>query len=299
MTRSMRVLAGVFLAVFLFAEGAAEANYYKRGYQVCEDFAGIKQDYDNRPESLFYETAYAICLVLKGGPDEERGLNMLHRLRDYENHVYAAIFLAEYIDSGGDFQLPSDNEKVNEAIEAFFKVLALINSDPRYPHNGYSVYEFHLQMELKSYYNVPLLYVKKYALGLIGSEKVKILAAPSYEGDRELNTFPQYNRHTMDSLDKMLEHANRCLNLPLKDHFAIYRYEAYRKACRIFGDTALALRPLEAQRLALLADESCNADIVLCEEYVSTREEINKIYDSTHDEIKDLLEAQNIAPNFS
>ena len=298
MTWSMRVLAGAFMTVFLFAEGTAEANYYQRGYQVCEDFATGKQNYENEPESVDYEIAYAICLVLRGGPDEERGLNMLHRLADHENQVYAAFFLAEYIDSGGDFLLPKDTNKLNEAIEAYFKVLALINSDPRYPHNGHSIDEFDLQMELKSYYNVPLLFLHKYAFGLIGSERVKVLAAPSYEGDRDLNTFAQYNRHTMNSLDKMLEHANRCVGLPPKDHFIGYRYHAYTKACRIFRDAVQALRPLEAQRLHLMADDSCVGDVPPCQEYLDLRKEIMSIYVSMYEEIEEIFEPDNIFTNF-
>ena len=125
-----------------------------------------------------------------------------------------------------------------------------------------------------------------------------MLTMPSYTGDRDLNTYPQYNRHTMDSLDKMLEHANRCLSLPPKDHFIGYKYKAYKEACQIFKDTALALRPLESQRLDLMVDESCMGDLPPCQDYIDLREEIMSIHSSMYDKIEEIFEPENIFTNF-
>ena len=80
---------------------------------------------------------HAACLVLRGqGNDAVEGMNRFHHILNTTEHVFAALFIAEFIESGGDFEIPIDVTKINEAILAYGKVLAIINRNPRYPAAG-------------------------------------------------------------------------------------------------------------------------------------------------------------------
>ena len=271
----------LFIPLF-FALGLSPlcfANYYERGRRICKDFNDMRQKHEREPESKALKTGYAKCLILKGGEGELRGLNMLDHLTKYGNEVYAAFFLAEYISTGGAFERRADQDKIDEAIEAYFKVLQLINNDPFYPYRGGDiVHEINEQTELASYYAVPLLYMYKFGAGAEGSYRWALLSSPSYDGERDLNTYQKYSRYTVDSLKKAVEYADLCLNLPNKDHFITDIYEAYKQACQIIKDNGSALLPMERQRLALLADESCGGDLPQCGEYYELESEIREIY---------------------
>ena len=136
------------------------------------------------PKNVDYEINHAICQVLKG--DREEGLRRLYHITNKHNYVFSAYFLSEYIEYGGDFKLPIDGDKIDEAIDAYFRVLFLIDLDPYYPRD-YLRYEFDGQMELQSYYRVPFLYMQKFALGALGLYREHLLNSPSYKEDKDLN----------------------------------------------------------------------------------------------------------------
>ena len=77
------------------------------------------------------------------------------------------------------------------------------------------------------------------------------MQSSNYNGERNLNTSPTYNLYTEDSLEKTIEHANRCLSLPMKDYFIEEVYQFYQSACQVLKDSAQALLPLERERLSL------------------------------------------------
>ena len=138
--------------------------------------------------------------------------------------------------------LTIDRDNIEKAIQAYFWVLFLIDFGPNYPVDpDHILYEANAQAELSSTYLVPLLYFRKFDSGSYGNQNRHLLMSPSYEGDRDLKTYPEYNLYTIDSLDKTIEFANRCINLPDKPHFMTEYYRGYQKACQVLKDTATAL----------------------------------------------------------
>ena len=142
----------------------------------------------------------------------------------------------------------------------------LIDRTPYYP-KGYEIYEFEAQMELHSYYNVPWLYMQKFAAGAGGLYRELLLNSPSYKGNRDINTYSKYSPYTLESLENVIEFANRCIALPKKNYFRQPHYNDTQKICRILKDAAEALLPLEEKRLELLANESCRRDVLKCQEH--------------------------------
>ncbi len=278
---------------------AGWGNYYKKGRHVCEDFQEAKRLHSTNPDSVDDEIYYAACLVLRGQGDEAiEGMNRFHHILNTTEHALAALFIAEFIESGGDFEIPIDIDKINEAILAYGKVLAIINSHPRYPRArpiDFRVYEKYHQMELRAYYRIPNLYMNKFGLGFLGLHREHLLTSLSYKGNRNLRTYPNYRLYTQDSLNKVIESANRCINLPKKWHFKTKRYEFSKKACQAVKETAIVLRPLEDKRLVLLATESCRRDLPNCKEYKELYEQMKNIVRKFSSERKRISEYYQIA----
>ena len=225
-----------------------------------------------KPKSVNYEIYYATCLALRAqGNDAADGLIRLRRIAKQHNHVFAALFATEYVETGGRFQAPIDFDNINEAIFGYGQVLAYINWEGNsYPQSepiDYTLYENSDQMELRAYYRIPTLYRSKFIRGFKGTYNRYLLTSPSYTGKRDLKTYPQYSPYTQHSLDKVIESANRCLFLPPKRHFKPNRYSFNKKACKVLKEEAIALRSLEDKRLVLLATESCRRDLPNCKEY--------------------------------
>jgi len=112
-------------------------------------------------------------------------------------------------------------------------------------------------MELRAYYHIPQLYMTKFIKG--------------FEG------FHKYSSYTQNSLEKVIESANRCINLQQKSHFNLKRYKYSKESCQIVKDAAIAFQPLEEKRLVLLATESCKRDLPNCKEYNELHQEMRNI----------------------
>jgi len=225
--------------------------------------------------------AYGACLALRGqGNDAPEGLSRLPRIARQHNHPFAALFVTEYVETGGRFEFPIDFDNINEVIFGYGQVLAYVNRDPEYPYGDtidYKLYESKVQMELKAYYRIPQLYKSKFILGLGGLYNQHLLTSPGYKGKRDLPLYYKYTPYIQDSLDKIMESANRCLALPRKRHHRTRRYEFNKKACRISKEEAMALRPLEDKRLLLLATESCRRDLPNYKEYNDLHKQMGNI----------------------
>ena len=206
------------------------ADYYKRGNYHCDSFKRMEQLYKRYPHNVDAQMGYARCLILQDKDSE--GLSILHNIVSRNNHVKTAFTLAEYIRTGGAFEDKVDKKNINHTIDAYQRVLLFINSDPNYPRNGNTSYERERQIELASVYLVPYFYYRKFMSGASGTHNKYLLHSPSYTGDRDLNTYPEYSPYTIDSLRKMIQFANRCLALPMKSHFRPDYYKDYREACQ-------------------------------------------------------------------
>ncbi len=141
----------------------------------------------------------------------------------------------------------------------------------------YTIDERSNQMELRAYYHIPMLYMEKFAVGFHSLYHKYLLTSPSYNGARNLPSFPEHSPYTQDSLDEVIRSADRCLSLPPKRHFKSNHYEYYQKQCRLLKETALALQPKETTRLRLLNTESCKRDLPNCREYNEIHQEIKGI----------------------
>ncbi len=106
-----RIVPFCLLTLFLAAEAApSSATSYIRGNQGCGDFEDMERLYRADPESVNYQRGYATCLVIKG--EDAEGLSRLYHITDRYSDIASAFFIAKYIEYGGRFQLPIDEEKL-------------------------------------------------------------------------------------------------------------------------------------------------------------------------------------------
>ena len=290
-----RIAAAAALACLLLtAASPAFANSYSRGNWDCSDFRGAEQRYKSDPDDIYWQLGYAGCLITRGqGNDDAQGMNILHNIVESSTErarVKAAWMIANYVKTGGTFEDTTDDDNINEAIEAYGKVVFFINLDPRYP-DGNEIYEEESQIELKSHYRLPLLYFEKFNYGIEGSDNAYWQTSLSYTGNGGLNTYPEYSPYTIDSLNKMIEFADVCLALPRKRHFHPITYEETKEECRVFKEAAQALLPLERERLTLLNSESCSNDLIQCDEYTKLFEdEMVPVISHVKSDIREIIE---------
>ena len=286
-------------SIVLCFDSPSWGNVYTKGRHSCEDFARAEKLYKSEPQDIDYEMLWGVCLSLRGrGNDAVEGLSRLRRIAKQHNHVLAALFVTEYVETGGRFQAPIDFDNINEAIFGYGQVLTYVNWDPKYPYGepiDYRLDENEHQMELRAYYRIPTLYRNKFISGFDGTYHRYLLTSPSYTGKRDLKTYPQYSLYTQDSLDKVIESANRCLYLPLKRHFKPNRYSFNKKTCKALKEEAMALRPLEDKRLVLLATESCRRDLPKCKEYNEIHQQMINIMIEKFSELKAASKLHNIS----
>ena len=292
-----RIAAAAALACLLLAAStAAFANSYERGNWLCGDFSRAERNHRADPQSIHYRMGYGGCLILKG--EDHRGLAILHNIVNHSDQparVEAAWMLAEYIDSGGNFGDTIDEDNIDKAIEAYLKVVSFISSDRNYP-NGNEIYEEESQIELKTHYRLPLLYFEKFKYGGSGTYSMHLLSSPSYHGDRNLNTYPEYSPYTVNSLERTIEFAHICIDLPFKRHFQRRVYEATKAECQVLKEAATALLPLERQALILLSIDSCRNDIIQCDEYNEVLSKISPIIRQVSSEIDEIIQRYAAPP---
>ena len=280
-------------------DSSSWSNSFTRGRYTCEDFAKAKRLYRSDPKDIDWQLLIAMCLVLRGrGNDAVEGLSNLRRIAKQNNHVFAALFVTEFVETGGRFQAPIDFDNINEAIFGYGQVLAYINWDPKYPYGDpieYKIDENSNQMELRAYHRIPRLYRSKFIRGFKSTYHRYLLTSPSYTGKRDLPIYPKYSLYTQDSLDKVIEAANRCLYLPQKSHFKPNRYSFNKKACKVLKEEAIALRALEDKRLVLLATESCRRDLPNCKEYNEIHQQMINIMIEKFTQLKAASRLYNIS----
>ena len=266
----------------------SEATSYTRGTWYCDNFEEAREDHKAYPDSVDLEMGYSMCLITKG-EDNEALIRLRHIVKN-QNNVEAASLIAYYIRTDGRLDGSTDENRLDEAIQAYFKVLSLIDFDPNYPYDGYIAYERESQTELNATSLVPQLYMAKFWDGAHGLYNQHLLKSPSYKGDRDLKTYPQHSPYTIDSLNKVIKFANECLALPGKPHFQRNAYIAHREACQILKDAGTALRPLQEQKLVLLAGESCK-DLPQCPEYDELGDKTGLLLKQTFSRLKNIFAA--------
>ena len=244
---------------------------YKRGRYVCTDESEI--DFKLNPQDLDERYFHFSCEVIKG--NDSIGLPELYILADKHSHLLANSFLADYLQTDGNL----DNSfieitAVDKAIKYRMQTQAIIKLTPNYPPEGLRLIEYVEQIELDSAYELAHLYLLKYNLGIIGDYRVALFNSPSYEGDKDRETYPDYNTLMLDSLSNAIRYAGECANLPQKPHFNSDRYQATLTACNLLKDLALETIPLEDKRKQLL-NQCPDLNETNCPEYNETHLEIN------------------------
>lgn len=293
-----RTAAAALVCLLLSAAGSALADSDSRGNWLCSDadFEIVKDNYRAHSDDVNSRIDYAHCLIVKGRDSE--GLAILHNIvkhSDQPARVRAAWKVASYVKTGGIFEDTTDENNINEAIEASLKVIFFITSDRNYP-DGNEIYEAESQMELKTHYRLPLLYFEKFKKGAKGTDNIRLLTSPSYEGDRDLRTYPEYSPYTINSLERMIEFADVCIDLPLKRHFQHRVYEETKAECRVLKEAAQALLPLERERLVLLNTDSCSDDLPQCVEHREVKSDIISIIRKANAEVREIIE-RHAAPS--
>ena len=258
------------------AQDTANEKKYERGRFGCTD--ETERLYQNNPQDLDLQYLHYSCEVIKG---DDSFLSKIDILAYHHSHLLANDFLANYYQTDGaldDSFIPV--KTLDKAISYRMRTQVIIGLIPNYPYSTpYKVTEIKDQIELDSAYKLPHMYFYKYNLGIIGDYAVNLINSPSYEGDRDLETYPEYNNSMYDSLENVVKYAGECTNLPLKKHFKydLDRYNATIKACDLMREMALNITPLEAKRKSLLSQ---------CPDL---NEENCPEYDKIHDEIDALL----------
>ena len=281
--RTARTFAAA-LALALAAAQPAQADQNKNLFPCDqEELNRLKNDHAIAPNDVHVRIGYGRCLVVHGHVAE--GMAMLHYISE-NGAIPAAYFIAYHTKSGGTMTATTDRDNLDEAIDDFFYVQALINSDTSYPNNkpyGWRVYEHDIQMELNSLYYVPHLYRYRFQTGSINSEN-------DYIAHSVGSKYPE----TVWSLNETIKQADYCLSTPHKNHFKPAKYDLSMKACRIFRDEAAALLPLENRRVQILDRRSCSREGLLeCAEYKALRDEMVAIIRGANAELNRIFGAYN------
>ena len=128
-----------------------------------------------------------------------------------------------------------------------------------------------------------------------GDYRVRLFNSPSYEGDRDLETYPEYRHNIMGYINLAIEHAGNCKNLPLKSHFRKTTTPYHIKVCAMYEEKAKLLKSSYMKSQLILNQNNCK-DIgsdetvfAYCPEIDEVELKIIDIYDSIFKESKKIL----------
>ena len=292
------------IAFFVFATSPGFGESYRSGSFGCVDFEDTERQYKeqlNDPDpSVNVTLVYAICLLLKGEvtnnqDDVSKGMLILHSLTDQHSNIVANYWIAEYHLSGGDFKKSIADRNLDLAAHYYSRTMAIIKTYNSYPPLEYFTWEATDNIEMTAYYKLPLVYLAMFYKGVYGDYSVRLLNSPSYEGDRNLETYPEYRHNIMGYINLAIEHAGNCKNLPLKRHFDKSSSPYYIKVCAMYEEKAKLLKSAYMKRQLILNQDSCK-DIgsdetvfAYCPEIDEAELKIVEIYDSIFKEIKEIL----------
>ena len=291
------------IAFFVFATSPGFGESYRSGSFGCGDFEDTERQYKeqlNDPDPYVSVTlVYAICLLLKGEvtnnqDDVSKGMLILHGLADQHSNIVANYWIARYHLSGGDFKSIADRN-LDLAAHYYSRTLAIIKTYNSYPPLEYFMWEATDNIEMTAYYQLPLVYLAMFYRGIYGDYSVRLLNSPSYEGDRDLETYPEYRDNIMGYINLAIEHAGNCKNLPLKRHFKKPASPYFIKVCATYEEKAKLLKSAYMKRQLILNQDRCK-DIgsdetvfAYCPEIDEAELKIVDTYNSIFKEIEEIL----------
>ena len=291
------------IAFFVFATSPGFGTVYRTGNLGCGDFEDTEREYKeqlNDPDPYVSVTlVYALCLLAKGEvtnnqDDVSKGMLILHGLADQHSNIVANYWIARYHLSGGDFKGIADRN-LDLAAHYYSRTLAIIKTYNSYPPLDYFMWESTDNIEMNTYYKLPLVYLAMFYRGIAGDYRVRLLNSPSYEGDRDLETYPEYRDNIMGYINLAIEHAGNCKNLPLKRHFHKSVSSYFIKVCAMYEEKAKLLKSAYMKRQHILNQDRCK-DIgsdetvfAYCPEIDEAELKIVEIYNSIFKEIKEII----------
>ena len=243
---------------------------------------------------------YALCLLLKGEvtnnqDNVSKGMLILHSLADQHSNIVANYWIAEYHLSGGDFKTGIADRNLDLAAHYYSSTLAIIKTYNSYPPLEYFTWEATNNIEMTAYYQLPLVYLAMFYRGIAGDYHVRLFNSPSYEGDRNLETYPEYRDNIMGYINLAIEHAGNCKNLPLKRHFKKPASPYFIKVCAMYEEKAKLLKSAYMKSQLILNQNNCKdigSDEVVSAYCPENNEAIQKVvdtYNSIFVEIKEIL----------
>ena len=292
------------IAFFVFATSPGFGESYRSGSFGCVDFEAEEKAYMeqlNDPDPYVSVTlVYALCLLLKGEvtnnqDNVSKGMLILHSLADQHSNIVANYWIAEYHLSGGDFKTGIADRNFDLAAHYYSSTLAIIKTYNNYPPLEYFMWEATNNIEMTAYYKLPLVYLAMFYRGIAGDYRVRLLNSPSYEGDRDLETYPEYRDNIMGYINLAIEHAGNCKNLPLKRHFEKPASPYFIKVCAMYEEKAKLLKSAYMKRQLILNQDRCK-DIgsdetvfAYCPEIDEAELKIVDTYNSIFKEIEEIL----------
>ena len=199
----MRKIVSILSAIafFVFATSPGFGTIYRTGNLGCGDFEDTERQYKeqlNDPDPYVSVTlVYALCLLAKGEvtnnqDDVSKGMLILHGLADQHSNIVANYWIAHYHFTGGSFKTNIADRNLDLAAHYYSRTLAIIKTYNNYPPLIYSMWEKTTNIEMETYYFLPLVYLAMFYKGVAGDYRVRLLNSPSYEEDRDLETYPEY-----------------------------------------------------------------------------------------------------------
>ena len=297
------------IAFFVFATSLGFGTVYRSGSFGCGDFEDTERQYKeqlNDPDPYVSVTlVYALCLLLKGEvtknqDDVSKGMLILHGLADQHSNIVANYWIAEYHLSGGDFKTGIADRNLDLAAHYYSSTLAIIKTYNSYPPLEYFTWEANHNIEMTAYYNLPIVYLAMFYKGVSGDYRVRLLNSPSlnspsYEGDRDLETYPEYRDNIMGYINLAIEHAGNCKNLPLKRHFHKPASPYFIKVCAMYEEKAKLLKSAYMKSQLILNQNNCK-DIgsdetvfAYCPENDEAIQKVVDTYNSIFKEIKEII----------
>ena len=242
---------------------SSHANEYSRGSLYCDDFQEAEEFYRREPDNKYKAAGYVICLFARGeGNDHALAMDIAENTATRFNDVNTAWRYARFIATDGEFK-GRDPTKLNEAIEAFSRVWLFISETPHYP-MGYTASEPKEQWTLFTAQRLTSFNYFRFLNGAHGSYNYKKMYSPNYQGDEDLELWPQYTKYTLYSLEQTIDKGRTCANLPWRSYYEKELYDQVTADCHLMKETAEELYDMEIRRLQFL--ETC-VDILDCPEY--------------------------------
>ena len=251
---SFALSLGAGCMVFLFSDSSFAILNWSKCDQ--EDYYSYKKVYEKNPGDV--RIIYSMSILALCAEKKAEGMALLEKAAD-GGHVNANRLMGKYYKQDKTFdssKRTNDPHNYNAMLFYYERAAKLIENNPQYPEGAYSntsYLEEHNRVSARVFVTLPGSYFNGYstAVGNILNSAEKV----SYTD-------------TLETLGKMLDSAERCLQRPALAVWKSKQTEighALKVHCRAFRDFAEEALPLEEQRIAIA--ERCATPLKECSEH--------------------------------